>query len=92
MTNCLIHSLIFSRFIYCCSLLVNLPVNMMYKHERIQRCAICVLYKLKYASMVSIPDVMRSLGWLKFRYICKHRLLFITNNLYLWYTLDFLNI
>ena len=44
----------------------------MYKLERIQRRAIRVLYKLKFASIVSISDLMRSLCWLKFRYICIH--------------------
>ena len=78
MTKCLIHSLVFSRLIYCCSLLCNLSVNLMYKLERIQRRAIHVLYKLKFTSIVSISDLMRSLGWLKFRYICIHRLLCIT--------------
>ena len=79
MTKCLIHSLVFSRHIYCCSLLCNLPVNLMYKLERIQRRAIRVLYKLNFASIVSISDLMRSLGWLKFRYICINRLLCITH-------------
>ena len=79
MTKCLIHSLVFSRLIYCCSLLCNLPVNLIYKLERIQRRAIRVLYKLNFASIVSISDLMRSLGWLKFRYICIHRLLCITH-------------
>ena len=64
MTKCLIHSLVFSRLIYCSSLLWNLPVNLMYKLERIQRRAIRVLYKLNFASIVSISDLMRSLGWL----------------------------
>ena len=59
MTKCLIHSLVFSRLIYCCSLLCNLPVNLMYKLERIQRRAIRVLYKLNFASIVSISDLMR---------------------------------
>ena len=77
MTKCLIYSLVFSRLIYCCSLLCNLPVNLMYKLERIQRCAIRVLYNI--ASIVSISDLMRSLGWLKLRYICIHRLLCITH-------------
>ena len=45
--------------IYCCSLLCNLPVNLMYKLERIQRRAIRVLYKLNVASLVSISDLMR---------------------------------
>ena len=54
MMKCLIHSLVFSRLIYCCSLLCNLPVNLMYKLERIQRRAIRVLYKLNFASIVSI--------------------------------------
>ena len=49
----------------------------MYKLERIQRRAIRVLYKLNFASIVYISALMRSLGWLKFRYICKHRLLCI---------------
>ena len=79
MTKCLIHSLVFSILIYCCSLLSNLPVNLMYKLERIQRRAIRVLYKLKVASIVSISDLMRSLGWLKFIYMCIHRLLCITH-------------
>ena len=51
----------------------------MYKLERIQRRAIRVLYKLNFASIVSIYDLMRSLGWLKFRYMCIHRLLCITH-------------
>ena len=51
----------------------------MYKLERIQRRAIRVLYKLNFASIVSIFDLMRSLGWLKFIYICIHRLLCITH-------------
>ena len=57
MTKCLIHSLVFSRLIYYCSLLCNLPVNLMYKLERIQRRAIRVLYKLNFASIVSISDL-----------------------------------
>ena len=40
MTKCLSHSLVFSRLIYCYSLLCNLPVNLMYKLDRIQRRAI----------------------------------------------------
>ena len=59
MTKCLIHSLVFSRLIYCCSLLCNLPVNFMYKRERIQRRAIPVLYKLNFVSIDYISDLMR---------------------------------
>ena len=65
MTKCLINLLVFNRLIYRCSLLCNLPVNLMYKLEPIQRRAIRVLYKLNFASIVSISDLMRSLGWLK---------------------------
>ena len=54
-------------------------ILVMYKLERIQRRVIRVLYKLNFASVVSISDLMRSLGWLKFRYICIHRLLCITH-------------
>ena len=50
----------------------------MYKLDRIQRRAIRVLYKLNFASIVSISDLMKSLGWLKFRYIYIHKLLCIT--------------
>ena len=59
MTTFLIHSLVFSRLIYCCSLLCNLPVNLLYKLERIQRRAIRILYKLNFASIVSTSDLMR---------------------------------
>ena len=69
MTKSLIHSLVFSRLIYCCSLLCNLPLKLMLKLEKIQRRAIRTLYKLKFSSIVSISTLMRSLGWLKFRYI-----------------------
>ena len=51
----------------------------MYKLERIQRRAILVLYTLNFALIVSISSLMKSLGWLKFRYICKHRILCITH-------------
>ena len=47
MTKCLIYSQVFSRLIYCCSLLCNLPVNLMYKLEHIKHHAIRVLYKTK---------------------------------------------
>ena len=77
MTKCLFHLLVFSRLIYWCLLLCNLPVNLMHTLESIQRRAIRILYKLNFASIVSISDLMRSLGWLKFRYICKYRLLSI---------------
>ena len=50
------------------------PVNLIYKLERIQCCTIRVLYKLNFASIVSISDLMRSLGWHMFRYICLQRL------------------
>ena len=51
---------------------------MMNKLERIQRRSIRILYKLKCASIVSITVLIRSIGWLKFRYICKYRILCIT--------------
>ena len=45
----------------------------------IQRRSIRTLYKLKLSSIVSISTLMRSLGWLKFRYLCRYRLLCITH-------------
>ena len=35
------------------------------------------IYIINFASIISISDLMRSLGWLKFRYIFIHRLLCI---------------
>ena len=37
------------------------------------------LYTLKFSSILSISTLMRSLGWLKFRYLCRYRLLCITH-------------
>ena len=68
MTKSIIHSLVFSRLIYCCSFLCNLPLKLMLKLEMIQR-AIRTLYRLKFTSIVSISVLMRPLGWLKFRYL-----------------------
>ena len=83
MTKSLIHSsvykrsLVLSRLIYCCVLLCNLPLKLMLKLEMIQRRAIRTLYKLKFSSIVSISALMRSFGWLKFRNLCRYRLLHI---------------
>ena len=79
MTKSLIHSIVFSRLIYYCSLLCNLPLKLMLKREMIQRRAIRTLYKLKFSSIVSIYTLMRSLSWLKFRYLCRYILLCITH-------------
>ena len=51
----------------------------MLKLEKIQRRAIRTLYKLKLSSIVTISTLMRSLSWLKFRYLCRYRLLCITH-------------
>ena len=51
----------------------------MLKLEMIPRRATRTLYKLKFSSIVSISTLMRSLGWLKFRYLCRYRLLCITH-------------
>ena len=61
----------------------------MYKLKRIQRRAIRVLYKLNFASIISISDLMRSLAGLSldiFVYI-GYCVLHIR-----LYTVDFLNI
>ena len=90
MTKSIIHSLVFSRLIYCCSLLWNLPINLMLKLEKIQRHAIRTLYKPKFFSIVSISTLMRSLGWLKFRYLCRYRLLCITHKVIYLRSLEYL--
>ena len=63
----------------CCSLLCNLPVNIMYKLERIQYRSRRILYKLNFASIVSISALVRSIGSIKFSYIYKHSLFCITH-------------
>ena len=80
MTKSLIHSLVFIILINCCSLLSNIPLKLMLKLEMIQRRAKRTLHKLKFFSIVSISTLMRSLGLLKFRYLCRYRLLCITHN------------
>ena len=96
MTKSLIHSLVFRSLIYYCSLLCNLPLKLMLKLEKIQRRAIRTLYKLKFSSIVSISTLMRSLSWLKFRYLCRYRLLCITHKVihlrYPEYLADFISI
>ena len=54
MTKSLIHSLVFSRLIYCCSLLCILSLKHMLTLEMIQRRATRNLYKLKLSSILSI--------------------------------------
>ena len=78
-TKCLIHALVFSRLRYCCSLFTTLPLNLLHRLETIQRRAVRILYKLNRRTMVSISSLMHSLGWLKFRLVCKYRLLCITH-------------
>ena len=51
----------------------------MLKLEMIQRRAIRTLCKLKFSSIVSISALMRSLGWIKFRYLCGYILIYITH-------------
>ena len=68
----------FSRLRYCCSLFTTLPIHLLYRLETIQRRALRILYKLKRRTMVSVSSLMYSLGWLKFRLVCKFRLFFIT--------------
>ena len=80
MIKCLIHTLVFSRLIYCCSLFCNLPVNLMYKLERIHRNVICVLCKINSALIVSMSALLRSLGWLICIYMCLLLKHIINNN------------
>ena len=79
LTKCLIHALVFSRLQYCCSLFTTLPIHLLHRLETIQRRAVRILYKRKRRTMVSVSSLMHSLGWLKFRLVCKFRLLCITH-------------
>ena len=85
LTKSIIHSLVFSRLIHCCSLLCNIPLKLMLKLEVIKRRAICTLNKLKFFSIVSISALMQSLGWLKFIYIWRY-----TYRIYLSYRITLL--
>ena len=56
-TKCLIHSLVFSRLRYCCSLFTTLPLHLFHRLETIQRRAVRNLYKLNRRKMVSISSL-----------------------------------
>ena len=52
----------------------------MNKFDSIQRRAVRILFKLKRCDLIiSIHSIMATLGWLKFRDLCKFRLLCITH-------------
>ena len=74
--------MVFSRFDYCNSLFVFVPDNIMIKFEKIQRRAVRVLYKIKNnintntgSNYISISHIMLTLGWLRYRDLCKLKLL-----------------
>ena len=79
LTKCIIHALVFRRLRYCCSLFTTLTLHLLHRLETIQSRAVRILYKLKRRTMVSVSYLMHSLGWLKFRLVCKFRLLCITH-------------
>ena len=74
MKKCLIHSLVSDSYISLFIMLFTCKPNQ-YTANTMQS----ILYKINFSSIVSISSLMRSLGWLKFRYICKHRLSCITH-------------
>ena len=47
LTKSLLHSLVFSRLIYCYSLFINISQKLMNKFDSIQRRAVRILFKLK---------------------------------------------
>ena len=74
--------MVFSRFDYCNSLFVFVPDNIMIKFEKIQRRAVRVLYKIKNnrntntgSNYISISNIMLTLSWLRYRDLCKLKLL-----------------
>ena len=81
-TISLINSLVFIRFDYYNSLFVFVPDIIMIKFEKIQRSAVRVLYKIKNnrntntgSNYISISNIMLTLVWLRYRDICKLKLL-----------------
>ena len=80
LTKSILHSLVFSRLRYCNSLFINIPQKLMKKFDSIQRRAVRILFNLKRNDVtIYIHSIMATLGWLKFRDICKFRLLCITH-------------
>ena len=79
LTKSLISSLVFSRLSYCISLLHHITVRQMNRFDAIQRRAVRTLYKLNYSDNTSIPQLMNTLGWLRFRYLSRYRLLCIAH-------------
>ena len=82
LTKCFIHALVFS--IQSIDFGTDVPffyfsLHLMHILETIQRRTVRILYKLGRRTMVYISSLMHSLGCLKFRLICKFRLLCITH-------------
>ena len=67
----------FNRLIYSYLLLYNLPVNLMYKLEPIQRRAIHVLYKLNYICF----NVITRLVYVDIGYCALHIMLYTWDSL-----------
>ena len=71
LTKSLLYSLVVSRLIYCYSLFINIPQNLMKKFDSIPRRAVRILFKLKRTYItIFINSIMTTLGWLKCRDIC----------------------
>ena len=78
--------MVFSRFDHCNSLFVFVPDNIIIIFEKIQRRAVRVLYKIKNnintntgSNYISIIHIMLTLGWLRYRDLCKLILLCLTH-------------
>ena len=75
MTKSIIHSLVVSRLIYYCSLLFDLRLKLMLKLEMIHPRAPFITEVLFNSFNIAL---MRLLGWLNCRYLCRYILLCIT--------------
>ena len=75
----LIHSLVFSRLEYCCSILCGITDQSFIKLDRITKSCMRLLLGKKVSSCVDLSQEMKKLRWLTARQRICHRLLMITH-------------
>jgi hypothetical protein len=75
----LIHSLVFSRLEYCCSILYGITDQSFIKLDRITKSCMRLLLGKKVPSCVDLPQEIKKLRWLTARQRICHRLLMITH-------------
>ena len=75
----LIHSLVFSRVEYCCSILYGITNQSLTKLERIMLSPMGLVLGRKVSSRVDLSQEMKKLRWLTVRQRICHRILMLTH-------------